>query len=264
VSAAAPDREAGAAIDQAFTEPLPDLMKDVEHIHPAAMMALSHRLLQRDRYYEAFFWALESRLRWYPEHRPSDEDNMRVYLMNVVAADIGDYRRNHRIDIATSIKAMNDALAWDASHPDKIMPTEAKERARAQLKDAIANWTEHKDQYQLQNDEDVRTSQRNAVSDDPYSGMGGNMAGAPYELLAPCDDQKIASFRTGTSRKDDIIRAFGKPVSWDSNDDKSTTLAYYCLRKTPRPAMIAPPVEFWFDFDPNKTLTAVHAPEPPS
>jgi len=261
VAAADPDRGAGAALDRASTEPLADLLKDTDHIHPAAMMALSLRLLQRDRYNEALFWVLEGRLRWYPEHPNSDEYDLHFYLMNILAADFGEYRRNHHIDVAASIKTMNDVLDWDASHPDNFSPRELKEKARAQLKDAIAEAIAHKDQHQRENDEEVGNSQRNAVPDDPYSGLGGNTSGTPYELLAPCDDQKITSFHVGVSKKDDVIRAFGKPDWWDSTDDKKTAIIYGCLGQPPSPGRVAPRLEAEFDFDPNKMLTSVRAPK---
>jgi hypothetical protein len=253
------------AFTQAFEEPLPDLLKSMDHARPLAMLTLSLRLLQRDRYSEAFFWRAEAELRWRPHHPLdpySDEDDAAFYLLNVLAGDFSNYRKSHHVDVAAWISTLNNVLAWDASHPDDLAaPDTATEAARAKLRNAIADMTAHQDALQRQNDDEVRDAQKNAVPDDPYSGSGGNEAGAPYEMLTTCDYQKIASFHVGVSKKDDVIQAFGKPTWWESDDKKNTTIWYGCLGPLSPPATVLPRLDLYFAFDPNKTLTDVHVPK---
>lgn len=58
------NRQIEAVATKANREPLDDLVRDVEHMHPVAMFVLAKRMFDQRRGDDATFWLYEGELRW--------------------------------------------------------------------------------------------------------------------------------------------------------------------------------------------------------
>jgi hypothetical protein len=160
------------ATSKAAKEPLDDLVKDVEHQHPAAMFILAKRLFDAGRRDEAVFWFYEGQLRWRslirnanPSGQPifnGEQDHFDV-LFSDVGPDINHYAFG---DIPALRRAIAAVLDWDAAHADDFTPHgSAKDASREGLQKFSDYLLAHQDEITKKRAENEHSA--NASPDDP-------------------------------------------------------------------------------------------------
>jgi hypothetical protein len=256
------------ATSKAAKEPLDDLVKDVEHQHPAAMFILAKRLFDAGRRDEAVFWFYEGQLRWRslirnanPSGQPifnGEQDHFDV-LFSDVGPDINHYAFG---DIPALRRAIAAVLDWDAAHADDFTPHgSAKDASREGLQKFSDYLLAHQDEITKKRAENEHSA--NASPEDPYSGSGGAIMGTPAAMLAAYDAKTFAPFRVGVSTKSEVVQALGKPEAWDTDADGTTHLYYSYHVATPAAAMMGmvQRVGVGLTFDAKKILTAISLPK---
>jgi hypothetical protein len=273
-SAAPPDGIPQAVA--ASSEPIDQLARDVDHLHPLAMALLAKRLFDMNRKDEAVFWFYEAQLRWlarfatFPElNRGGDalsgesEGDRYGRVLGDIGPDINRYAAD---DVPALLKTLDRVLEWDAAHPDAFSPPgPGKEQARKKFATYRAMVEAHADDLlKASADRHAKAAaQQQPTSDDPYPGEGGGPLMTPQELVQPCAADGFKGFRTGVSTKAEVARTLGAPESWFAEKDGGSTLSYACngaptsaggLRFTQR-------LEVTYRFDARTLLVAVDMPK---
>jgi hypothetical protein len=256
------------ATSKAAREPLDDLVKDVEHQHPAAMFILAKRLFDAGRRDEAVFWFYEGQLRWRslirnanPSGQPmfnGEQDHFDV-LFSDVGPDINHYAFG---DIPALRHTIDSVLDWDAAHPDDFTPHgSAKDASREGLKKFNDYLLAHQDEIAKKRAENEHSA--NASPDDPYSGSGGALMGTPAAMLTTYDAKNFASFRVGVTTKTEVVQALGKPEAWNTDPDGTTHMYYSYHMATPAAAMLGmvQRVGVGLTFDSKKLLIKIDLPK---
>jgi len=242
-----------AAAERGAREAIPDLLHDVEHAHPVAMMLLSKRLFDAGRRDEGVFWFYEAQLRWRALLTQTSNNAERAQFQRIYEA-IGPAINPHAFRDLPKFYAMVDSvLAWDAAHPDDfVTDAAAKAHTRAGLTELVTYVRAHTDEIQSQT---LETGDQS----DPYSGNGGAMLSTPLELLTPYDPHHFDQFHVGSTTRDQVVQILGGPESWSTNQQGTSTLAYSYAG----PAMLGmtPIMSVTLSFDSHKVLTAVQLPQ---
>lgn len=248
-----------AATAQALKEPLDGLTRDVEHLHPVAMMFLARRLFDAGRRDEAVFWFYEAQLRW-KAHLSMNKDQFEIAMFERLHADIGpDINQYAFGDPPKLLAAVDKVLDWDASHPDDFTPNGPdKDAVRKGLADFKSYIVAHRDEIDKKNAERAA----NTSPDDPYSGSGGALFGTPQEMIQAYDPSAFAAFKTGVTTRSDVVKALGKPEWWDTEKDGSSAVGYSYNTSDPVAAKLGmvQRVTVSFQFDAKKILTAINLP----
>jgi hypothetical protein len=264
---AEPQGAVAQAIASARTEPLDDLVRDVERQHPVAMMLLAKRLFDAGRKDEAVFWFYEAQLRWRARLRQNpelgqgggpllgeNEAERFQRLFHSLGSDINEYATG---DIQGLIKTLDRVLEWDAAHPDAFAPPgPGKDWARQDCKDFQAYLVAHAEEAGKAGE--ARRSKALAAADDPYAGDGGAFMGAPEELVQPYDPGLFAAFKLGATSKAEVVRTLGRPEWWSTDPDGTSELAY--SYNAPIAAGIVQRLQVSFKFDVKKVLTEIRLP----
>ncbi|HUO92565.1 MAG TPA: hypothetical protein VMU22_06575 [Rhizomicrobium sp.] len=251
-----------AAIKEASGEPLDALEKNIEHMHPAAMIILAKRLEEGGRHDDALFWFAEGQIRWMTfvmQTRDPAEQNAFERISSGAGVEINKYPAR---DAERLRAAIDKALAWDQSHADAYTPPgPAKENARKLLEDLKAHVVAEPNELARENRE--AQQQATASSDDPYSGSGGAMFGTPQEMVPAYDEAKYTGFRIGVTTKAEVVKALGAPEVWFTDKDGSTTLDYpVAMTNSPMAAMgLVRRMSVGFTFDAKRVLTKVDLPK---
>jgi hypothetical protein len=258
------------ATAMAAKEPLDDLVKDVEHQHPAAMFILAKRLFDAGKRGEAVFWFYEGQLRWHALIRTADPGGQPLLNgeqdhFDVLFSDVGPEINQFAFgDIAALRKTIDRVLDWDAAHPDDFAPNgPAKDATRDGLKKFQDYLLAHQDEIAQKRAENARTA--TASPDDPYSGSGGALMGTPAAMLTAYDAKNFAAFHVGVTTKTEIVQALGKPEAWDTDPDGSTHILYSYHMSTPAAAMMGMEqrVIVSFTCDSKRILTKIDLPQGP-
>jgi hypothetical protein len=100
---------------------------------------------------------------------------------------------------------------------------------------------------------------------DPYPGSGGLFLGTPtQEEIASgkidFDKSKFAALKIGTTTKNEVVAALGKPAGWLANEDHTSQLEYDYVGPNNAAGMrrIA---HVFFTFDKKMVLTRIDYPE---
>ncbi len=248
-----------AATSQALKEPLDDLIADVGHLHPVAMMFLAKRLFDAGREDEAVFWFYEGQLRW-KAHLLANKDQMEIAMFERLHADIGpDINQYAFADPDALLATIDKVLDWDSAHPDALTPAgPEKDSIRKGLADFKDYIVAHKDEIAKTN------AQRNAnaTPGDPYSGSGGALFGTPEEMVRDYDPSAFAAFRIGVTVKTDVVKALGKPEWWETEKDGTSAFGYSFHRSDPTSARLGlvQRVTVSFNFDAKGILRAINLP----
>lgn len=250
------------AIDEATAratgEPLDQLVKDVEHLHPVAMMLLAKRLNDAGRNEEALFWFYESQLRW-RGRLGSDpfEDDAFERLFSDVGPDINHFAQRH-IDLW--LKVLDDVLAWDAKHPDDFAGAK-RDTSRDGLVQFRAYIVAHRAEIEQKAAEEDREA-GTPTADDPYPGSGGALFGTPQEMIGAYDPHAFDGFKIGTTKKAEVVKALGKPEIWSTEPDGTSSLSYSYHMADGASAVLGMVrrVSVSFTFDANKVLTGIALP----
>lgn len=256
-----------ATIDKAtataLKEPIDALTKDVERMHPVAMFFLAKRLNDAGRNDEALFWFYEGQLRW-RSHIRKNKDVMEQAVFDRLFSDIGpDINRYGGRHIPIWLKTIDDALAWDAQHPDDFTPAgPEKDVTRKGLVDLKSMIVNRRDEFEKKNAEEDRQAVP-ASADDPYPGDGGAMFGTPQEMVGAYDPSLFKNFKPGATTKSDVVKALGKPEMWFSETDGTSTLSYPYHRSAAGLQMLgmSQRVSVSFKFDAKKILTDIKLPQ---
>ncbi len=272
-ASAAPSDGIPEAIAAARGEPVDQLTRDVEHLHPLAMILLAKRLYDDGRKDEAVFWFYEGQLQWrsrfliYPElNRGGDalsgesEAEMFERLIDSIKPDINQYASD---DPPTFVKAIDRVLAWDAAHPDAFAPLgPGKDKVRKTFVDLQTYVATHADDLRKASaDRRAKAAaEPQPTSDDPYPGEGGGMLMTPQEFVQPCADARFTAFHVGVSTKAEVARALGKPETWSNDPDGGSTLDYACNSAPVMPGMVQR-LEIGFKFNARKILVALDLPK---
>jgi hypothetical protein len=255
---------------KAAKEPLGDLLKDVEHQHPAAMFILAKRLFDGGRRDEAVFWFYEGQLRWRALIRSTNPGGQPIFngeqdhfdvLFSDVGPDINQYAFG---DIPALRKTIDSVLNWDAAHPDDMTPSgQAKDDSRDGLKKLKDYLLAHQDEIAKKRTEDARIASANSSPDDPYSGSGGALMGTPAAMMTAYDPKYFAAFRIGRTTKSEVVQALGKPELWYTDADGSTHLSYGYHMSTQVSAMLGmvQRVSVSFKFDAKRILVEINLPK---
>ena len=257
-------------------EPVDQLARDVDHLHPLAMGLLAKRLFDMNRKDEAVFWFYEAQLRWlarfatYPElNRGGDalsgesEGDRYGRVLGDLAPDINRYAAD---DVPALLKTLDRVLEWDAAHPDAFAPPgPGKEAARKKFAEYRASVEAHADDLRKASAERraKAAAEPQPTSDDPYPGEGGGALMTPQELVQPCAADRFKGFKTGIATKVDIVRALGAPESWSSDKDGASELSYAC-NGTPTGMgglQFVQRLDITFKFDTKKILVALDLPK---
>lgn len=249
-----------AATAKALKEPLDDLTKDVEHLHPVAMMFLARRLFDAGRQDEAVFWFYEGQLRW-RAHLSVNKDRLEIAMFERLHADIGpDINQYAFRDPDKLLATIGKVLDWDASHADDLTPNGPdKDAVRKGLADLKSYIVAHRSEIDKTNAERAANA---PPGDDPYSGSGGALFGTPQEMIANYDPSAFAAFKPGVTTRNDVVKALGKPEWWETEKDGSSAFGYSYNKPDPATAAmgLVPRVTVSFRFDAKKILTAISLP----
>ena len=247
-----------AATAQALKEPLDDLTKDVEHLHPVAMFFLAKRLFDAGRRDEAVFWFYEGQLRW-KAHLSMNKDQFELAMFERLHADIGpDINQYAFHDPDALLATIDKVLDWDASHSDDLTPNgPGKDEVRKGFGEFKTYIVAHKDEIAKKN----AAASANSSSDDPYSGSGGALFGTPQEMIQNYDPAVFAAFKVGVTTKSEIIKALGMPEWWETEKDGSSAIGYSFQRAGPEAAIgLVQRVTVSFKFDAKEALAAISLP----
>jgi hypothetical protein len=253
---------------KAAKEPIDDLLKDVEHQHPAAMFILAKRLFDAGRRDEAVFWFYEGQLRWHALLVNSNPGGQPIFNgeqdhFDVLFSDVGPEINHYAFgEIPALRKTIDSVLDWDAAHPDDFTPNgNVKDDAREGLKKFKDYLLAHQDEIMKKRADEARNA--NVSPDDPYSRSGGALMGTPAAMLTAYDPKNFAAFRVGVTTKSEIVQALGKPEAWDTDPDGSTHIYYGYRMSTSAAAMMGmvQRVGVSFSFDSKRILTAIDLPK---
>ncbi len=267
------NRQIEAVATKANREPLDDLVRDVEHMHPVAMFVLAKRMFDQRRGDDATFWLYEGELRWKARLAANsnlqgpfgEADRYQVFFADI-SPDI-DWCASE--DVPTLIKIYDRVLDWDAAHPDDFAPSgKAKDDIRQGLKGLGSRLASQADAIKKAHAEKRRTCPISGqiAGDDPYTGDGGALFGRPDEMIGNYDPGRFASLHAGTTKKSEVVKVLGAPEAWATDTEGNSTL-YYGYHK---PAGGVPGfglsqrVTVGFKFDDKKILTAIDLPKDPT
>lgn len=251
-----------AATERALHEPLDDLTRDVEHMHPVAMFFLAKRLTDAGKMDDALFWFYEGQLRW-RAHLAKNKDAFEADVFERLFSDVGpDINRYAGQHIELWLATIDKVLAWDSAHPDELTPAGAeKDQARNGLEGFRSYIVANADEIRQHAAEEARQAAL-VTPDDPYPGEGGAMFGTPQEMVPPYDPAKFAAFKIGVTTKAEVARVMGKPEMWSTDKDGSSAMSY-----PHRKAVAGGPilgmsqrVAVTFHFDAKHVLTAIDLP----
>lgn len=251
-----------AVIKQADAEPLDELTRDVERLHPGAMLILAKRLEEAGRHDDALFWYSEGQIRWLGYIMQSKDRSEQLAWERVSSGIGAQVNRHPALDAERMRNAIDKALAWDLNHPDDFTPPgPAKDFARKMLQDLKANVVA--DPNELAREKKEAEQEASASPDDPYPGDGGAMFGTPKELVPPYDPSKFSGFKIGVTSKSEVARALGKPELWFTNADGSSALSYPVLMTNDPMAKfgLVRRAEVTFKFDVKLILTEIDLPK---
>jgi hypothetical protein len=242
-----------AAARRGAHEPIPDLIHDVEHAHPVAMMLLAKRLFDAGRRDEGVFWFYEAQLRWRSLLSQTSDNAERAQFQRIYEA-VGPAINPHAFrDLPKFYAMVNSVLAWDAAHPDDFATdAAAKAHERAGLTDLVTYVRAHTDQLQSQTLETGDPS-------DPYSGNGGAMLSTPLELLTPYAPEQFKQFHVGSTTRDQVVQILGGPEYWSTDRDGTNTIGYSYAGSTL--LGMTQIMSVTLSFDGHKVLTAVQLPQ---
>jgi hypothetical protein len=257
------------AAAKATNEPIEQLTRDVEHMHPVAMFVLAKRQFDAGNLDEAGFWYYEGKLRWlsYLYNNPSlggpfgEADRFSVFD-NDISPDIDWCLTGN---LPKYLALVGRVLDWDASHADDFTPnvSAAKQKARDGLKELVANAQSREAEIKKAHDEEVRSCPIASSKDqnDPYSGSGGAMFGKPDEMVSVYDPKRFDAFQVGTTKKNEIIAALGPPELWFTENDGSSTISYSYHKPMLPSLSLAQRVVVTFKFNDKKVLTTIELPK---
>jgi hypothetical protein len=248
-----------AATARALKEPIDVLRKDVEHLHPVAMMFLAKRLSDAGQSDQALFWFYEAQLRWRAHISDQFESDMFQRLFSDIGPDINHFAGRH---VPIWLKTIDDVLAWDAQHPDDFTPAGPNKDA---ARDGLAKFKDYIIAHRAELDQKAAEEDRMAGTpspDDPYPGSGGALFGTPQEMVPRYDPERYDGFKVGVTSKKDVVQALGKPEMWDTNPDGSSELSYpvYLTGGTASVLGMVKRVSVSFTFDAKKILTKITLP----
>jgi hypothetical protein len=267
VSAAPSQLSATAA--RAMKEPLDDLTRDVEHMHPVAMFVLAKRLFDAGRLDDSVFWFYEGQLRWksYLQYSNASGPFGEADRYGVFFEDLGpDINWCAADNLPALLKTYDKVLDWDASHPDDFTPNgPVKDAQRKGLKDLSVYMVAHADELKKAHEQKTRTCPLDQMKDpdNPYTGDGGALFAVPDEMVGDYDTALFSSFRTGTTTKREVVKALGAPDFWFTDKDGSTSLTYSyhkALGGIPGFAM-SQRVSVTFKFDSKRVLSRIELPK---
>lgn len=254
---------------RAVTEPVDDLIKDVEHLHPVAMFILAKRLFDQRRGDDATFWLYEGQLRWRSrlaansnsQGSSGERDRFGVFMQDI-GPDIN-YCAAENVPQLTQI--IDQVLAWDTTHADDpATGAQVKDAQRNGLKNLVASMTTRADDIKKAHQAGRQTCPIGipATADDPFPGTGGALFGRPDEMITDYDPARFASFKNGTTSKTEVAKALGAPDAWTSEKDGSSSLLYsYHKHVEGMPGILSQRVTVNITFDPTKVLKSIEMPK---
>jgi WD40 repeat protein len=246
-----------AAVDRGVRQQIPNLIRDVEHAHPVAMMFLAKRLFDAGRRDEAVFWFYEGQLRWRALliETPDPEGQAQFQrLFETIGPAINPYAFRNLPAFYTMIDAV---LAWDTAHQDEfVTSSEAKARSRQGLADLVSYTRAHEAEIRARQVEIESASPSDP--NDPFSGSGGAMFSTPGEMLAPYDTHRFDELQTGHTTREEVVRRLGGPEWWSTERDGTSIFGYSYAGSSLVGLTRVMPVTLTFDA--QRVLSAIHLP----
>ena len=138
------------------------IIAQAERIHPAGLYVLASKLMAAGRADEAVVWFYigQLRYRFLLLTEPPDVADERI-LFSALSESVGRPINEYAFgDIPAAIGQIDEALAWDAAHPNALTP---KEDHPAQLAETREGLRALRDQMLTRQDEIRRTREQNGL-----------------------------------------------------------------------------------------------------
>ncbi len=138
------------------------IIAQAERIHPAGLYVLASKLMAAGRADEAVVWFYigQLRYRFLLLTEPSDAADERI-LFSALSESVGRPINEYAFgDIPAAIGQIDEALAWDAAHPNALTPKEDYPAQHAETREGLR---ELRDQMLTRQDEIRRTREQNGL-----------------------------------------------------------------------------------------------------